>query len=242
MEFSPLALAVLDFSIRAPIILYGGELSTAGAGVHISHKTQAALQFLLPTTVIYIAFGAFLINGNWPGWADLKENSPAFAITGIVAMLVQDLIPKPFKEFLVFWRKTDRLPGHRAFSEIVFDNPNIDVASVSNIERLKNCNAQEQQREFYQRYNRVRDHPSVSHLSQRYIAWRDTSALLFMLFCISIPVIAAIDRSRVFSVGVILCSMSALFCVLTGLAARNSATTLTVRVLSLEPSKENSNV
>ena len=88
--------------------------------MQISHKTQAALQFIAPTAMIYMAFGAFLLNGHWPGWAEIKENSLAFAIIGIAAMLVQDLIPKPFKEFLVFWRKSERLPGHRAFSDIAF--------------------------------------------------------------------------------------------------------------------------
>jgi hypothetical protein len=209
--------------------------------VQISHKTQAALQFLAPTAVIYVAFGAFLLNGHWPGWAEFKENSLAFAIVGIAAMLVQDLIPKPFKEFLVFWRRSERLPGHRAFSSIAIDNPNIDHSSISDIERLKNCTAEEQQRAFYQRYNSIREHPSVSHVSQRYIAWRDTSTLLFLLCCVSFPVIATFKHDRVLPVGLILCGVSAFFFLLTVFAARNSAKSLTIQVLSLQTPKETIN-
>lgn len=209
--------------------------------MQISHKTQAALQFIVPTAMIYMAFGAFLLNGHWPGWAEIKENSLAFAIIGIAAMLVQDLIPKPFKEFLVFWRKSERLPGHRAFSDIAFNSPNVDSALIADIERLRNCNAEEQQRAFYQRYNAVRDHSSVSHLSQRYIAWRDTSALLFLLSCVSLPVLASIDHSRAFSVGLILTATSAVFYLFTAFAAQNSAKSLTIQVLSLRTPEETAN-
>lgn len=201
--------------------------------MQISHKTQAALQFLVPTAVIYVAFGAFLLNGHWPGWAEFKDSSLAFALTGVAAMLVQDLVPKPLKEFLVFWRVKERLPGHRAFSQTAFNHAAIDVTSISDIENLKSCSAEEQQIAFYKIYDSVRDHSSVSHLSQRYVAWRDTTALLFLLFCLSFPVLATFNHPQSLKVGLILTGISAICMILTALAARNSANSLTIQVLSI---------
>ena len=204
----------------------------------ISHKTQAALQFLVPVAVIYLAFGVFLLSGHWPSWALLKENSSTLVTTGLAAMLIQDLVPKQLKEVLVFWRRHERLPGHRAFSEIAFSSPNIDTDSIVDIELLRSLDAEKQQWEFYKHYSAVRENPAVSHLSQRYIAWRDTAALLFLLCCVSIPLIATIDESKALSAGLILSGISAFFFLLTVLAARNSAYSLVIQVLSLPISQE----
>ena len=100
--------------------------------MEISHKTQAALQFLVPTVIIYSIFGAYLLNGEWPTLSFLQEKSAGLAILGIGAMLVQDLIPKPIKEFLVFLRMKNRMPGHRAFSPESMKDPNIDWQNIPN--------------------------------------------------------------------------------------------------------------
>ena len=203
----------------------------------ISHKTQAVLQFLVPSALLYIGVAAFLINEKWPSWVDLKENSLGFALVGLAAMLVQDLLPKPLKEFLVFWKISDRLPGHRAFSEVVRNDAGIEESKIANFQELSNSGGHTQQTAFYGLYDEIRDHPSVSHHSQRYIAWRDLTSFVALLSVVSLPVAATFDHPRAVTVGLILMGATLVIYVTTSLAARTSAMSLTKQVLLLHSLK-----
>jgi hypothetical protein len=209
--------------------------------VQMSHKTQAAIQFLAPTAMIYFAVAVFLIDDRWPSWAVVKENSLAFVGIGLAAMLVQDLIPKAAKEVLVFWRLHERLPGHRAFSEIAFQGSNIDRNEIPDFESLRDSESEKQQIEFYKMYRNVGNDSAVSHISQRYIAWRDTTVLLFLLSLITVPVVYTIDQSKIVHVGLTLSAVSLACAILTAIAAQNSAVALVIQVLSLRTKQESIN-
>lgn len=209
--------------------------------MEISHKTQAALQFLAPSAILYTLFGAYLWNGSWPTLSVMQEKSASFAFMGIAAMLVQDLIPKPIKECLVFWRLKDRMPGHRAFNRKALFNPQIDAQRIPNIGELTGAPADLQQREFYKLYKSVAEVRSVAHFSQRYIAWRDLSALLVILGIVSIPVLYTFDSSRSLPVGLVLSGSAFIVYLLTAFAARNVANGLVVHVLSLIGQRDKEN-
>jgi hypothetical protein len=201
--------------------------------LEISHKTQAAAQFLAPAAILYTFFGAYLLNDGWPKISVLEESSASFALVGLAAMLVQDFVPKPAKECIVFWRITNRMPGHRAFTEKFLRNQKIDAEKIPNIENLSASSAHVQQREFYKLYRSVSDDRSVAHYSQRYIAWRDLSALLIILGIVSIPVLYTFSSTAGLKVGTILAAVAFSVFLLTSLAARNSANELIILVLSL---------
>ena len=209
--------------------------------MEISHKTQAALQFLVPSAILYTLFGAYLLNGGWPTLSVIEEKSASFAFMGIAAMLVQDLIPKSIKECLVFWRFHERMPGYRAFSSKSLSNPQIDAKHIPNIADLSNASADIQQREFYKLYKSVADVRAVAHFSQRYIAWRDLSALLVILGIVSIPVLLTFDTNRALPVGLILSGAAFVSYLMTSFAARNVANGLVIQVLSIigQGGKEN---
>jgi hypothetical protein len=203
----------------------------------VSHKTQAVLQFLVPSALLYIGVAAFLINQKWPSWVDLQENSLGFALVGLAAMLVQDLFPKPLKEFLVFWKISNRLPGYRAFSEVAQSDAGIEESKIANFQELSASGGHTQQTAFYCLYDGFRNHPSVSHHSQRYIAWRDLTSFLALLSVVSLPVAGTFDHPRAIVAGLVLTGSSLLILLMTSLAARNAAMSLTKQVLILHSLK-----
>jgi hypothetical protein len=201
--------------------------------MEFSHKTQAALQFLVPTAIGYVLIGGYFLDGQWPSISVLEEKSSGLVIMGISAMLVQDLIPKPIKEFLIFLRLKHRLPGHRAFTELYVGDPKVTRERIPDIKFLIKQPPEIQQREFYRLYREVADVRSVSHYSQRYIAWRDLSTLLIVLSIVSVPVLYSVDYERAIPAGIALSIVTLIAYTLTSYAARNVAADLVVQVLTL---------
>lgn len=218
------------------------QCSVNGLQMNISHKTQAVIQYIVPTAIVYLGAGAYALNGSWPSWADFRDNSPAFALISLAGMLVQDIIPKPIKEGLVFWRFADRLPGHRAFSVIGPNDPSINCAKIPNMESLKISPGAIQQQEFYKIYQSFSDSPSVSHYSQRYIAWRDLSAFLFFLAIATIPSISSMDRANSVEVSFMMSFFATSAYIASAFAAKSSAISLVRQVMLLEATKGSSDV
>lgn len=199
--------------------------------MEISYKTQAAIQFLAPTAILYTLYGAYLINQDWPSLSLIEKNSAGLAVMAIAAMLAQDLVPKPIKEWIVFWRIKERLPGHRAFTSRFMKNPEIDKDHIDNFEELSIASAETQQRHFLRLYKKVSEKKSITHYSQRYIAWRDLSSLLLILIFVTIPVLSSFESNRAVEAGVTLTGTALAALCLTIIAARNSANALVTQVL-----------
>jgi hypothetical protein len=209
--------------------------------MNISHKTQAVIQFIIPTAIIYTLFGVYLINKNFPSWIQFKDNSIAFAIVCLASMLFQDLIPKSLKEILVFWKFSDRLPGHHAFSEIAANDSEIDEKNINDFEELRLSDGRTQQITFYRLYDQLRDISSVSHYSQRYIGWRDLTSFLAVLSLISLPVALTFNQPTAMTAGLTLTATTSILYLMTSFAARGSATALTKLVLQLHSNRNATN-
>lgn len=209
--------------------------------MQISHKTQAAIQFLAPAAVVYALLGLYLLRGTLPSLTALGDKSLVLVFVGLAAMFVQDIVPKPIKEFLVFWRRTDRMPGHRAFSSKTLSHPQIQSQNISNIAALAKLAPTQQQNAFYQMYDRLSKEDSIQHLSQRYIAWRDLAALMALLAIVSLPVLSTFSMKGASAVGLILAGTSGLACMACAFAARNVANGLVIQVLSLTSLRETAN-
>ncbi|MCR2834506.1 hypothetical protein [Parerythrobacter lacustris] len=210
--------------------------------MQISHKTQAALQFLAPAAILYVLLGTYLLNGSLPSLSIFSEKSLGLVFVGLMAMLVQDIVPKPLKEFFVFWRINDRLPGHRAFTKRTLRHPQIDRDRIPNIRVLTQLSPPQQQNAFYKFYKELSKEDSVQHLSQRYIAWRDLSALMAIFTLVSIPVLATFPDHNAIPAGLILAGTSGLACLASGFAAKNVANSMIIQVLCLTSFKEVSDV
>lgn len=200
----------------------------------MTFKTKIIATFLVPAVAIYSVVAGVAYRGYSQAAFDWRALGTT-AIMALLCALAQDLIPRSLKEALVFWRIRDRLPGCRAFSRETSDR--YDLSLIMNIDQLRTLSGAHQQRIFYSVYKKHKDDPTVSHYSFRYVAWRDTAALFFILAVLTIPGVYSILGLGVgANVGpaLRLTAFSFVAYVLTALAARQSANSLVGQVLSCE--------
>lgn len=149
----------------------------------------------------------------------------------VVLALVQDLIPKPLKEAIVFLRLQNRLPGHRCFNA-EYDNPSrFDRKKIKHIKTLSNADPPQQQVAFYSLYKKVAKKPAVEHYSIRYLAWRDVAAVSLVLAIVTLPVLGLSSDSwrpalEVTAIMILVSTAAAL-------AGRHAANELVYQVLAL---------
>ncbi|WP_172808194.1 hypothetical protein [Croceicoccus mobilis] len=157
----------------------------------------------------------------------------AIGCASVGLSLLLDLIPKSFKEILIFWRIRFRLPSHRAFangrkfSEILDRNEVVDIAMRSSL------GPKYQNRTFYRIYDKFRDVGSVRHYSTRYLQWRELASLSIFLIIIGYIYVGSeggwastqAALSLAIGIAITLCSI---------LAARNSSEMLIDYVLLSE--------
>lgn len=196
-------------------------------------KSQIELQTIAPFVIAYSILCLILLGNNL---SELIANWEKLAVVGAFSVglsLLQDLIPKSFKEALVFFRLRDRLPGTRAFdpqrrfSSVIEHIEVVDIALRSTLTR------RHQDRLFYRIYDKYREKGNVKHYSFRYLQWRELAST--SLICAFIGFSAVSYNAGFFSWP----SMTALMvgtsiCICSIVAARNSSALLIDYVLLAE--------
>lgn len=197
----------------------------------VSQKSQVVVQFLVPVAVGYLLAGVFLLNGALPTTGQIWDHAAAAGIVAVAATLVQDLVPKPAKEALIFWRLRDRLPGHRCFSGRSLSDRRISRDKIPDVAELSALPPADQNNAWYAQYQKVSERPAVSHYSFRYLAWRDTATLLAILTAISFPLMLSFGRAEAWTNAASMAGGCASLCILSIFAARLASRELIVSVL-----------
>ena len=124
---------------------------------------------------------------------DLAKNWQMLLPVGI-GMLLVGILCEQFgaitKARLVFWRWSDPLPGSRAFSELGFGDPRVDMTAVTaKLGGALPSDSAEQNRVWYRLYKEVQDQPAVAGVHREYLLLRDY-ACLAVLMLVLLPVLA----------------------------------------------------
>jgi hypothetical protein len=115
--------------------------------------------------------------------SDLQKPTIWTAILLIPFCIVLDgFLGNPVKEFSVFWRIKERLPGHRAFSVIAKNDSRIDMNQVSRIfAGYIPDEPQKQNSEWYSLYKKYQDNRIVYQAHKAFLLTRDMTALTALL-------------------------------------------------------------
>lgn len=118
----------------------------------------------------------------------LKDPQSFIPLTAAIFIIVLDGIFKnSIKEFLVFWRFKNRLPGHRAFSHIGPRDSRIDTARLA---LLFPAGVPEdpkrQNNEWYRFYRNFRDEPQVFFSHKAFLLTRDLASLTVVFIPLTI--------------------------------------------------------
>lgn len=197
----------------------------------ISHKGQVVIQFLVPVAIGYLTLAYFLLRGAAPTIDALWNNAGVAALLAVAGMLVQDLIPKPLKEGLVFFRARERLPSHRAFSPRTASDARLDSSKIDDFAALSALPPSDQSRAWYKSYLEFCDQPTVQHYSVRYLGWRDTAAFAAVLAIVSLPAALTVPFEGKIRMAVLLTAASLALYALSVVAARSASKELLIAVL-----------
>jgi len=105
----------------------------------------------------------------------------------ILIIVLEGIFKNSVKEFLVFWRFKNRLPGHRAFSHISPSDPRIDMERVK--QRFPHgipVDPTEQNSEWFRLYRQYQDELQVFHSHKAFLLTRDLSSLTVVFIPLAI--------------------------------------------------------
>ena len=197
----------------------------------ISHKSRVVIQYLIPLAGFYSATVAFFYSSQELRLADYAQAVGGAGLVAVALSLAQDIVPKPLKEFIVFWRARDRLPGHRCFLTENDQPSRFDRKKIPNIRNLSVASPAAQQIAFFNFYKTVSKESAVEHYSFRYLAWRDTASTALILAIITVPSLGFLTVDALIP-AVKISAIMASFCVLAILAARQMAQELINQVFA----------
>ncbi len=156
-----------------------------------SENRKWLIAYLLLHIVLFALF-ASLINFDLINADELvlKLKNPQGFIpltAAILIIVLEGLFKNSVKEFLIFWRLKNRLPGHRAFTKI---GPN---DSRINMERIKTLfpdglpvDPKQQNNEWFQLYREYQDELQVFYSHKAFLLTRDLESLTVIFIPLSI--------------------------------------------------------
>lgn len=198
-------------------------------------KAKTVVTYILPMLIAYGALITALSMDGRSAWFDIILHALPASLLPLVCSLLQDLVPKSIKEFLVFFRLRDRLPGHRAYTGVCVADPRIPARFLAKMRRETASKPNRQNVKWYGQYRAVSTDPSVEHENFRYLAWRDLTSTFVILGLVSpllVPMNIMPFTRVVWVVGGCLAGV-----ILAGTAARHAATSLVRNVVSLSAAK-----
>lgn len=119
----------------------------------------------------------------------LTPKSLLFTLSPIIVLILNGLISNPIKEFLVFWKIKDRLPGCRSFTVLAKTDHRIDIASLENNFGKLPSSPNEQNKLWYKIYKTMSDNELIKGSHKDFLLTRDLCSLSFLFALIIIPVI-----------------------------------------------------
>lgn len=156
-----------------------------------SENRKWLIGYLILHIVVFALFGS-LINFDLIDADQLvsKLRNPQGFIpltAAILIIVLEGLFKNSVKEFLVFWRLKNRLPGHRAFTKI---GPN---DSRINMERVKALfpdglpvDPKKQNSKWFQLYREYQDELQVFYSHKAFLLTRDLASLTVIFIPLSI--------------------------------------------------------
>lgn len=147
-----------------------------------SENRKWLIGYLLLQIVIFALFSG-LINSTFSDvnalLSKLKDPQGFLPLIAVIfSIVLEGLLSNPIKEFLVFWRIKNRLPGHRAFSVIGPRDARVNMEKVKAL--FPNglpSDPKLQNQEWFQLYKKYGDERRVFYSHKAFLLTRDLTAL-----------------------------------------------------------------
>jgi hypothetical protein len=193
-------------------------------------KKGIGTKFLLPIIATYTAAAAISGIDRVTALSSVLQHVGAAGVSGLVLMVLQELLPRPAKEVLIFWRLRDRPPGFRAFSVVAKRDGRIDETDLAILLPASPMSPREENSLWYRWLKEVEADPGIADNHYRFLALRDSAVLLFLL-CLVTPALAFLPTGGIAHVALLEASCLAAY-VLVAVSASNAAGRLVGNVIA----------
>jgi hypothetical protein len=158
------------------------------------------------------------------------------AAAPVIVMLLSSLLTSDFKAKLVYWRRTNVLPGHRAFTVHGPNDARIDMEALKT--RIGEWPVEESQQNkfWYRLYKDTQQDVTVSEAHQRYLLFRDLAALSLLLVPFALLALFVTGALTWPKAAWVVCLFAVQY-VLCAIAARNSGVRMVTSVLAVHYTK-----
>jgi hypothetical protein len=110
----------------------------------------------------------------------LDQKSILFIMSPIITLVISGLISNPIKEFLVFWRIRNRLPGCRAFTKFAREDQRVDITLLKIKIGAFPEEPSEQNRLWYKLYKGLKEDEIVTGSHRDFLLTRDLCSISFL--------------------------------------------------------------
>ena len=118
----------------------------------------------------------------------LNPKSFLFILSPTIAIILNGLLPNAIKEFLVFWKIKDRLPGCRAFSKFAVSDYRIDINNLKKVVGEFPKVPSEQNRVWYKLYSDIQSNDVIRGSHRDFLLTRDLCSMSFVFAVFIIPI------------------------------------------------------
>lgn len=195
-----------------------------------SLKKGIATRYLLPIIAIYMAAAGLLGSASLATARVVLGRLGVAGAAGVALLVLQDLVPRPVKEMVVFWRLRDRAPGCRAFSHIALRDQRVDATDLAILLPASQMTPSEQNALWYRWLKSVETDPAIEDNHRRFLALRDCAVLLLLL-AVASPALILLPDATLRGPAYLISGCVVAY-LLTAVAARNSAVRLVGNVIA----------
>lgn len=117
------------------------------------------------------------------------------AIAPVIVLLLTSLLPSDVKASLVYWRVSEVLPGHRAFSVHAHADPRVDVDGLRAKVGEFPASPREQNTLWYRLFKEVDGKPEVAQAHRHFLLFRDVAALSLLLLVVAAIALQFLEAS-----------------------------------------------
>lgn len=163
---------------------------------------------------------------------EINDPKSIFVIfSPIAAIVLNGLLSNKFKEILVFWKLKNRLPGCKAFTELVLTDQRIDIGALKRKIGDLPKDPTEQNRKWYNLYRSISDNDVVFGSHRDFLFTRDLCAISFVFILFLLPAVYIFWSNAYMKSCYAILLISQYF--VTAIAARNYGNRLVCNVLAI---------
>lgn len=148
--------------------------------------------FLSANIVVYLvvsAFGFFDVKAADAKMSEfLNPRSFVFILSPILSLVLNGFLSNAIKEFLVFWKINNRLPGCRAFSKFAVSDYRIDVNALKAKFGEFPETPSEQNRIWYKLYSNLQENKIIQGSHRDFLLTRDLCSISFLFAIFILPI------------------------------------------------------